>query len=92
MPRVITDFDEKIILGDIRLVQRINNWPDSLIGGFEIFLNDFQYADYYQSKLEDVVGYELYIEKISDKFAEIFDWLSLLNRNVVIFLSLTLFL
>ena len=38
-----------------------------------------------------MVGYELYIEKISDKFAEIFDWLLLLNRNVVIFLSLTLF-
>lgn len=85
------DFDEKIILGDIRLVQRINNWPDSLVGGFEIFLKDFDQVDYYQSKLEDVVGYELYIEKISDKYAEIFDWLLLLNRNVVIFLSLTLF-
>lgn len=85
------DFDDKIILGDIRLVQRINNWPDSLVGGFEIFLNDFNRVDYYQYELEDVVGYELYIEKISDKFAEIFEWLSLLNRNVVIFLSLTLF-
>lgn len=85
------DFDEKIILGDIRLVQRINNWPDSLVGGFEIFLQDFDQADYYQSQLEDVVGYELYVEKISDKYAEIFDWLLLLNRNVVIFLSLTLF-
>ncbi len=85
------DFDEKIIFGDIRLVQRINNWPDSLVGGFEIFLNDFKQVGYYQEKLEDVVGYELYIEKISDKYAEIFDWLALLNRNVVIFLSLTLF-
>ncbi len=85
------DFDEIIILGDIRLVQRINNWPDTLVGGFEIFLHDFDKADYYLAELEEVVGYELYIEKISDKFAEIFDWLSLLNRNVVIFLSLTLF-
>jgi lipoprotein-releasing system permease protein len=85
------DFDEKIILGDIRLVQRINNWPDSLVGGFEIFLHDFDQVDFYQSKLEDAVGYELYIEKIKDKYAEIFEWLSLLNRNVVIFLSLTLF-
>ncbi len=85
------DFDEKIIFGDIRLVQRINDWPDSLVGGLEIFLNDFKRVNYYQEKLEDVVGYELYIEKISDKYAEIFDWLTLLNRNVVIFLSLTLF-
>ena len=85
------DFDEKIILGDLRLVQRINNWPDTLIGGFEIFLKDYDDVDYYQAVLEDEVGYELYIERISDKFAEIFDWLALLNRNVVIFLSLTLF-
>ncbi len=87
----LEDFDEKIIMGDIRLVQTMNNWPDSLVGGLEIFVDDFKKVNKYQSQLEDVVGYELYIEKISDKFAEIFDWLSLLNRNVVIFLSLTLF-
>lgn len=85
------DFDEKIIMGDLRLVQRINDWPDSLVGGFEIFLKDYKKIDRYHAALEDAVGYELYVEKISDKYAEIFDWLSLLNRNVVIFLSLTLF-
>lgn len=85
------DFDDKIIMGDLRLVQRINNWSDSLVGGFEIFLKDYKKINKYHQQLEDEVGYELYIEKISDKFAEIFDWLSLLNRNVVIFLSLTLF-
>lgn len=85
------DFDEKIILGDLRLIQRINNWADSLIGGYEIFLKDFNKVDRYINLLEDEVGYELYVEKISDKYAEIFDWLALLNRNVVIFLSLTLF-
>jgi lipoprotein-releasing system permease protein len=85
------DFDEKIILGDLRLVQRINNWPDSLVGGFQIFLKDYNKIDRYYDLLEDAVGYELYIEKISNKYAEIFDWLELLNRNVVIFLSLTLF-
>jgi len=85
------DFDEKIILGDLRLVQRINNWPDSLVGGFQIFVKNYNRLNRYLNILEDEVGYELYIEKVSDKYAEIFDWLSLLNRNVVIFLSLTLF-
>ena len=85
------DFDEKIILGDLKLVQRINNWPDSLVGGFQIFLKDYNKIERYYDVLEDAVGYELYIEKISNKYAEIFDWLALLNRNVVIFLSLTLF-
>jgi lipoprotein-releasing system permease protein len=85
------DFDEKIIMGDLRLVQLINSWPDSLVGGFEVFLKDYAKIDAYYPILEEEVGYELYVEKISDKYVEIFDWLSLLNRNVVIFLSLTLF-
>lgn len=85
------DFDEKIILGDIRLVQRINNWPDSLVGGLEVFVDNFDHIDQYAEDMDGEVGYDLYIEKISDRYAEIFDWLSLLNRNVVIFLTLTLF-
>ena len=87
----LEDFDENIVIGDLRLVQRINNWPDSLVGGFEIFLKDFDKIDRYYDELEELVGYELYVEKIKDKYAEMFDWLALLNRNVVIFLSLTLF-
>jgi lipoprotein-releasing system permease protein len=85
------DFDDKLIMGDLRLIQRINNWPDTLVGGVEIFLKDFNRIEKSKEELEDVVGYELYIEKVTDKYAEIFDWLALLNRNVVIFLSLTLF-
>ncbi len=87
----LEDFDENIIIGDLRLVQRINNWPDSLVGGFEIFLKDYDKVDRYYDEIEELVGYEKYVEKINDKFAEMFDWLALLNRNVVIFLSLTLF-
>jgi len=125
------DFDEKVVMGDLKLVQRINNWPDTLVGGFEInldlqkidllerlkiwhffnqqyegfrvhiafynffkyvvFLNQIATLPYYQAQLEESVGYELYIDLISYKFAEIFDWLALLNRNVTIFLSITLF-
>ena len=30
----IEEFDDQVILGDIRLIQRLNDWPDSLVGGF----------------------------------------------------------
>lgn len=85
------DFDEKIVLGDLRLIQTINNWPDTVVGGFEIFVKNYNRINRYHRILEDEVGYELYIEKVTDKYAEIIDWLALLNRNVIIFLSLTLF-
>jgi lipoprotein-releasing system permease protein len=36
-------FDSKIVLGDIRMIQRLNDWPDSLAGGLEVVIN----RDYY---------------------------------------------
>src|SRR5690606_15851365 len=32
-------FDSKVILTDIRLIQRLNDWSDSLAGGVEVFLD-----------------------------------------------------
>ncbi len=86
----LEDFDERVIIGDLKLVQKINNWPDSLVGGFEVFVDDFGKINKYEKELSELVSYDLYVEKISDKYMEIFDWLSLLNRNVAIFLTLTL--
>jgi len=34
----LEDFDEKLILGDIGLIRRLNNWPDTLAYGLEVFL------------------------------------------------------
>jgi lipoprotein-releasing system permease protein len=53
-------------------------------------VKDFSNIDRHQQDLYEIVSYDHYVEKISDKYVEIFDWLSLLNRNVVIFLTITL--
>lgn len=87
----LEDFDDRVILGDIGLVQRLNDWPDSLVGGFEVFVKNPNRIDEAEEKLEEIASYDLFVEKVSDKYLQIFDWLSLLNRNVVIFLSLILF-
>ncbi len=44
-----------------------------------------------QNDLFELLDYDLYVEKVSEKYLQIFDWLALLNRNVVIFLVLILF-
>ncbi len=87
----LEDFDEKILIGDLALIQRINKWPPNQVGGIEVYVDDFKKIDAYHKKLLDLIEYDQYVEKISDKYVEIFDWLALLNRNVVIFLSITLF-
>ncbi len=87
----LEEFDEKMIIGDLDLVRRINNWPDSLAGGLEVFISDTDELEKAEQDLFNSVGIDLYVDKVSDRFIQIFDWLNLLNRNVVILLTIILF-
>ncbi|MEM9339462.1 MAG: ABC transporter permease [Bacteroidota bacterium] len=87
----LEEFDEKIIMGDLDLVRRINNWPDSLAGGLEVFISDTDQLEKAENDLFNTVGINLYVDKVTDRFVQIFDWLNLLNRNVVILLTIILF-
>ncbi len=87
----IEEFDDQVILGDIRMIQRLNDWPDSLVGGFEVFLKSSDQADQAEVALQDELDYSLFVEKVSDKYVQIFEWLDLINNNVVVFLALILF-
>src|SRR5690606_24380094 len=86
------EFDDRIILGDLALIQRMNQWPDTLVGGLEVYVKDFNKLDKAEEVLFDEVGYNLYVEKITDAYMEVFDWLSLINQNVYIFLTIILFI
>ena len=39
-------FDGKVILGDIRLVQRLNDWPEDEAGGLEVKVNLNYFSDF----------------------------------------------
>lgn len=87
----LDEFDEVFVIGDIRQIRDLRAWPDSLVGGLEVELKNFgqlnRTADLFYEKLP----YDLKIDKITDQYAQLFDWLQLLNRNVVIFLILIIF-
>ena len=87
----LEEFDEKIIIGDLDLVRRINNWPDSLVGGVEVFITDTDKLNQAESELFNTLDIDLYVDKVTDRYVQIFEWLNLLNRNVVILLTIILF-
>lgn len=81
------EFDDRVILSNIQVIQQINNWPDTLVGGYEIFLNHFNDLDKVAEKVEFEMDYNLQMVKITEKFRYIFDWLDVLledNVNVLI--------
>mgnify|MGYP001479485895 CR=1 FL=1 len=86
----LEDFDNRFIIGDLNLVRRINDWEINQVGGVEVFISPKKKISESQSTLFNKVAADLYVESIEQKYLQLFDWLSLLNRNVYIFLTLIL--
>lgn len=91
----LEEFDNLFIIGDIKQVQRINDWQSDQISGFEILVSDFKKLDIIEQEVRDrVVNYSgenteiLRTESITRQYPQIFDWLSILDMNVWIILFL----
>ncbi|MDX5438003.1 MAG: ABC transporter permease, partial [Pontibacter sp.] len=87
----LEEFDEVFVIGDIKLIRELNNWPETLVGGVEVVLNDFEQIDQAAELVFEQMNYDLQLEKITDRHAQLFDWLKLLRKNVIIFLVLIIF-
>lgn len=83
-------FDSKVIIGDIRLIQRLNDWADSVAGGLEVYVKDVSKIDEAYTTIGEDMDYDLYIEKVSDKYIQVFEWLGLISRQVNILLAVIL--
>ena len=93
----LEEFDNLFIIGDIKQVQRLNDWQSDEISGFEILVSDFNNLDNIEYEVRNLVvdyGQEnsaiLRTEKITRQYPQIFDWLSILDMNVWVILILML--
>lgn len=84
----LEEFDNLYLIGDIRHVQRLNNWDKSEISGFEVFVDDYRNIDHMADMVYQVIGYNLNITSIKEMYPQIFEWLNLQDMNVIIILTL----
>ena len=84
----LEEFDDMYLIGDIRHVQRLNNWEKDQVGGFEVFVDDFRNIDNMWEQVYNAIGYELNATSIKSLYPQIFDWLDLQDMNVIIILVL----
>lgn len=84
----IEQYDNSFAIADIKLIQRLNGWQSSQIGGYEIFLNDYHQIQQTSQELYelDVFPLEWDTKTIRDIYPNIFDWLGMqdVTRNVLI--------
>jgi lipoprotein-releasing system permease protein len=88
-------FDDVLCLTDQRTTRRLNGWEDDQCSGAEILVHDFEQIE--ETNLEvaqllknhsDKYGETLASQTIFEAYPQIFSWLSLLDINVWIILTL----
>ena len=84
----LEDFDKLYVIGDIAHIQKLNNWDHDQVSGFEIFINDFDRLDELGIYVYDHVDYTLNVQTVREVYPQIFDWLKLLDKNVIVILIL----
>ncbi len=86
-------FGSKVIIGDIRMIQRLNDWSDSLAGAVEIFISNptDENVEEVWTNVGESVDYDFAVQKVSDKFYQVFEWLALISRQVNILLGIIMF-
>lgn len=91
------EFDETYIYADLRHIQSLNGWGDTLVGGYEVRVERLESLDEAYEFAHDLCGFTmqedgtfLRIVDVRDKHTALFDWLALLDMNVLILLVLML--
>jgi lipoprotein-releasing system permease protein len=86
----IEEYDKTFAIGDIRLIQRLNSWENFEIGGYEIFLHDYEEMN----KVSDAIYYDNLFPRlwetqtVKEIYPNIFDWLQIQNTNQGILITI----
>ncbi len=84
----IEEYDRHFAIGDIKLIQRLNDWSSDQAGGYEIFLDDHEQLEEDAGKIYDIEGFPATwdTQTAKDISPNIFDWLNMqdVTRNVLI--------
>jgi lipoprotein-releasing system permease protein len=93
----LEQFDKLYIFADIKQVQRLNNWDNGQVSGYEVLIDKMDDLPKLAEEIREQVAFDfmedgsrLKVETTLEKNSQIFDWLNLQDMNVVVLVILML--
>lgn len=84
----LEELDKLFILAEIGWVQKMNGWTADSLGTYEVYFKDKQNLEEKTNALAKTMPPEWRIQPLTDIYPALFDWMTMLDRNIVIFISL----
>ncbi len=84
----LEEYDRLFCIVDLRHIQKLNNWNDAQVAGYEIYLKDVNRLDASTEKVENSMPYMYRALSLKEVFPNIFDWINLTitNKYIVVIL------
>lgn len=76
------EFDQSMMIGDLREVRRLNKWEDDEVGGFEVIIDDFDQLREKGNQVYKEIGSTLDATTIVGSYPAIFEWINLFDNNI----------
>ncbi|MBP5547878.1 MAG: ABC transporter permease [Bacteroidales bacterium] len=80
----LNEFDSHYLVGDLRQVQKLNQWEQNEVAGYEILIDDFSQLYPTLVKVKENTRYDLLVTSIREEQPSMFAWLDLLNSNIIL--------
>lgn len=86
----IEEYDKTFAIGDIKLIRRLNEWSDADIGGYEVFLKDYEQMDAVSNEIYEETNFPPLWETktVKEIYPNIFDWLGIINNNGFVLITI----
>ena len=76
------DLDATYVIGDIRHLQRINNWEKDQVGSFEVFLDDYDELTRKGVEIYQNTPSTFNTQTVTEKYYSIFEWIKIFDKNI----------
>ena len=84
----LEELDKIFVLADRDWVQKMNGWTADSLGTYEVYFKSEQNVEAKTEALGKTMPPEWRIQPVTEIYPALFDWMTMLDRNIVIFISL----